>query len=101
MKMKLPLVLLLLAMTAFSCLSAPINSTLNTNDYSVSAGGTVTAGCRTVTFVFSSDFSGTVNGVTYSGATDTSRTFKDIGEHVYRAIVYTRSAGSIRILETR
>src|SRR3954468_240330 len=93
-----------LCVTAISSRGAPVDPVrgpLNTNDYSVSASGTVSAGCRMITFIFSSDFVGRVDGLAYTGAADASTTKWPIGEHVYRAIAYTRSAGSIRIKETR
>lgn len=65
----------------------------------VSTSGSVAAGARSVEFLFSSDFAGTVDGETFAGATDYS-----LGPLVapqgdtLGAIAYTRSAGSIRIV---
>ena len=67
----------------------------------VSASGTVTAGVRRVTFVFSSDFAGTVLTATFAGATDSSITIEAPAGDTLAAIAYTRSAGSMRILEVR
>lgn len=79
----------------------PLSAQLRTGSYLVSASGTVKGGCRSVTFIFSSDFTGTVDGLAYTGAADASMPFPAIGEHTYGVIAYTRTAGSIRIREIR
>jgi len=64
----------------------------------VSASGTVAAGFRKVTFIFSADFAGTVLGATFDGATDASLSLEAPVGSVLAAVAYTRSAGSIRII---
>lgn len=65
----------------------------------VSASGTVAAGALFAEFIFSSDFAGTVNGNTFSGATDSMWQTPPLSRpgDTLPAIAYTRSAGSIRL----
>lgn len=68
---------------------------------SVSASGTVASGARSVQFIFSADFTGTIQGVAYSGATDAVQPFTASFNDTLGAITYTRSAGSLRIVVIR
>lgn len=63
--------------------------------------GTVALGAKSVVFIFSTDFAGTVLGVTYSGATDSSQSFTAPSGDGLTAIAYTISAGSARVVEIR
>jgi hypothetical protein len=63
--------------------------------------GTVAAGARDVEFIFSSSFTGTIDGVAWAGSTDSAKRFQAIGEHTYPAFTYTVTAGSVRIIEIR
>ena len=60
--------------------------------------GTVAAGAKVVEFIFSSSFTGTVLGVAFAGATDSSEKFTAPGNDTLGAIVYTVTAGSVRIM---
>lgn len=60
--------------------------------------GSVAAGAKSVEFIFSSDFAGTVLGMTFSGAADASYSLPYLpGGDTYPAIAYTIDAGSARI----
>jgi hypothetical protein len=62
-------------------------------------GGTVAAGKKYVKFIFSSTFTGTVLGVAFVGGTDTPLEFPKLANgETYGAIVYTVTAGSVRIV---
>jgi hypothetical protein len=94
--------LLFLSLAFLVC--APIaraDRTFTATITTVSASGSVGAGARSVTFVFSSDFSGTVLGATFAGSADSSITIAAPSGDMLEAITYTRSAGSIRILVVR
>lgn len=67
----------------------------------VTAGGTVAAGARSVMFIFAPDFVGTVDGVAYNFANDSSISLSAQDNDTLEAIAYTRSAGTLRIVETR
>lgn len=64
--------------------------------------GTVAARAKSVTFIFSSDFVGTVKGVAFTGAADSSITLNtpQPGD-VLSSIAYTVTAGSVRIVRTQ
>lgn len=64
----------------------------------VAASGTVAAGFRKATFVFSPDFVGTVLGGTFAGAADAALSLEAPVGSVLDAVAYTRSAGSIRLI---
>lgn len=59
--------------------------------------GSVTTGALWATFVFSPNFSGTIAGQSFSGASGASVTFPPMGKK-YPAINYTITAGSLTIL---
>jgi hypothetical protein len=65
---------------------------------SVSSSGSVAAGKKYISLIFSSDFTGTVGGVAFVGATDA---FYDVPKlengETYAALSYTVTAGSVRI----
>lgn len=66
-----------------------------------SSSGTVSAGARKLTFIFSADFSGTVLGAAFEGATDTAITIDAPSGDTLAAVAYTRSAGSVRIVKVQ
>lgn len=68
---------------------------------SVSSSGSVATGARQVTLVFSSDFTGSVLGVAFSGAVDASLTLGGVPNATLTAISYTVTTGSIRIIQLR
>lgn len=65
----------------------------------VNASGSVAAGARKVTFIFSTDFAGTVMGVAFSGANDAALPIESDGGNTLAAIAYTITAGSARIVK--
>ncbi len=67
----------------------------------VTTSGTVTQGCRKLTFIFSTNFTGTVLGVTYSGANDASISYDAPTGDIIKAVPYTVTAGNIRIIDIR
>lgn len=64
---------------------------------SLAADGSVAAGARSVTFIFSSDFTGTIAGGAFAGATDASVDFVGPLGSTLGAIAVTVSAGTVRI----
>lgn len=64
---------------------------------SVSTDDTITAGKFHIEFIFASDFAGTINGVAYSGATDTFKEYTAPPGRTFSAVDYTISAGSARL----
>lgn len=68
---------------------------------SVNASGSVAAGAKSITFIFSLDFTGTVAGGAFTGAADTSITITAPGADTLSAVAYTVTAGSIRIVEVQ
>lgn len=62
---------------------------------------TINAGARGVLFVFSSDFSGTISGVTWSGATDAYYQPPIQPGDTFAAIAVTVAAGTVRYVVTR
>jgi hypothetical protein len=68
---------------------------------SASTSGSVTAGARKITFIFSSDFTGTVLGVAFTGANDTYVNIDAPGNDTLTAVAYTVTAGSVRILKVQ
>lgn len=63
--------------------------------------GTVLAGCRGVTFIFSPDFTGSVAGKTFTGATDASYSPPIQTGDTLAATAYIVTTGNIRIVEVR
>lgn len=61
--------------------------------------GSTTAGKRSVTFILSSDFAGTINSATYAGTADAVVQFEAPVGTKLSAISWTRTAGSLRIIE--
>jgi hypothetical protein len=74
----------------------------------ISSGGgtktgnyTVTAGCRGLTLIFSSDYTGTVAGKTFTGATDSSYTVPMQAGDTLAAVAVVVTTGTVRIIEVR
>lgn len=89
------LCLLLLAATSLSAKTVePVGVTKTTS-------GTVAAGARGVLFVFSSDFTGTINGVAWAGSADSYYQPPIQAGDTFAAIAYTVTAGTVRIIVTR
>lgn len=89
---KLILILLLLPLMAFG-------KSLGTDITLATSSGTVAGNAKRVTLIFSSDFTGTVGGVAFAGATDSSVTFSaDQPGDTLAAIAYTVTAGNVRIV---
>lgn len=67
------------------------------------SNGTVDANARSITFIFSSTFVGTIRGVTFTGgaAADSSLTIAAQAGDTIGPVVYTISAGSMRIVALR
>lgn len=64
--------------------------------------GTIPRGARGITLMFSSAFTGTVAGATFTGTTDTVPVSLPITNgDTFSAISYTVTAGNVRILTTR
>lgn len=63
-----------------------------------SASGSIAAGSRKNTLIFSGDFTGSVLGVAFSGAVDGSLTIDAPSGDTLAAIAYIVTAGSIRII---
>lgn len=64
----------------------------------VTTNGTVASGKKIVDFIFSSDFTGTVLTVAFTGAADSVISFEAPPGDTLAAIAYTVTAGSIRIV---
>lgn len=62
------------------------------------ASGAVPAGTRKLTFIFSSDFTGTVLGAAFTGASDASVTIDAPAGDTLGEVAYTVTSGSIRIV---
>lgn len=65
------------------------------------ASGSVPAGARKLTFIFSNDFAGSVLGSTFSGTNDASVTIDAPAGDTLAAVAYTITAGSLRIVEVQ
>lgn len=79
---------------------APSSGTARTPTITTAAtDGTVAAGARGLTFIFSSDFAGTILGAAFSGGTDSSVTIPVPSGDTLGAVAYTISAGSARIVK--
>lgn len=63
--------------------------------------GTTTKGLRGVTFIFSSDFTGSVAGMTFTGTTDSSYSPPVQSGDTLSAIAYVVTTGNIRIIPVR
>jgi hypothetical protein len=77
--------------------SAQLTPTITT----VTTSGTVAAGARKLTFVFSSDFAGTVLTATFAGANDASISLDAPTPNTLAAVAYTVTAGTIRIVKVQ
>ncbi len=62
------------------------------------SSGTVTAGASSVTFLPSSDFTGTIDGISYPGTDWQVIPFTAAVGKTLPAIAYTRSAGTLNIV---
>lgn len=60
-------------------------------------GATIAAGAKSVSFIFSSDYAGAVNGATIDPAVTASKSFNAPGPDTLPAIVYTCTAGSVTV----
>lgn len=58
-------------------------------------------GCRSLTFIFSSSFTGTIQGIAFAGANDSSLTIPVQTGDVLGDIRYTVTAGTLRMVYTR
>ena len=76
---------------------------LQSETFTTQTAGYLPAGTYWSTWIFSSSFAGTVQGVTFVGGTDTSIHFPNSGdgEDSYGEIYYTRTAGTLRCLSAR
>ncbi len=63
------------------------------------ASGSVTAGASSVTFLPSSDFTGTIDGISYPGTDWQVVPFSAAVGKTLPAIAYTRSAGTLNIIK--
>lgn len=81
--------------------TGPTPPTVTPTITTASTSGTVAAGSRGLTFVFSSTFTGTVLGATCAGATDSSLSIPAPPGTTLAAVAYIVSAGSVRILDVR
>lgn len=61
-------------------------------------GGTVAAGKKHIEFIFSSDYTGDVNGIAYTGSADAVQTFDAPPGYTLAAIIWTTTAGSVRVI---
>ena len=64
----------------------------------VAESGTIPAGAKSLTFIFSSDFAGTVLGVAFAGGADSTISLTAPVGDTLTAVVYTVSAGSYRLI---
>lgn len=87
---------------ALTCWCAPVRaSNVDLSGVLVTTSGSTRASVRAVTFIFSSDFTGTISGIAFSGATDTSFTPPIQSGDSFVAISYVVTTGSIRIMYTK
>ena len=70
-------------------------SQLTLTSLAATSSGSVTAGKRTVSFVASSDFTGTVNGITFPASA--IKSIEAPPGYTMAAIPYTRAAGTLYI----
>lgn len=63
----------------------------------VDDNGAIPVGQHVVTFIFSADFEGTINGVDYAGAIDASKSYGGVPFRTLPEIPYTVAAGTARI----
>lgn len=76
----------------------PASATVTPTITTPSTGATIAAGKRYIEFIFSADFTGTIGGQTFSGATDSSYNLPLLNNaDTYSALNYTISAGSARL----
>jgi hypothetical protein len=92
----------LISLFALACLSAASAKEVDiAGGITATTSGTTTRGLRGVTFIFSSDFTGTVAGMTFNGATDTSYSPPVQTGDTLSAIAYVVTTGNIRIMPVR
>lgn len=65
---------------------------------SETSSGIVASGMVEITFIFSTDFTGSVQGAPFNGATDSSVRFRAREGDTLSAIKYIVSTGSVRIV---
>lgn len=87
---------------ALTCWCAPLMATnADGSGVVVTTSGSTRSNCKSVTFIFSSDFVGTINGIAFTGATDTAWTPPIQTGDRWVAQTYTVAAGSMRIMYTQ
>lgn len=77
----------------------PSSTQRSVTSSSVNTGGTVAAGAYSITFIFSSDYTGNVDGVAYDGANDATITVTAPGSDTLDAVAYTVTTGTLRIVK--
>lgn len=78
---------------------APTIATVTYGNATITAS--VPAGARQVTFLFASDFTGTVLDAAFTGGVDGPLTLAAPGANKLGAISYTVTAGSFRLIDIR
>ena len=100
--MKRVLPLLAALVTATSALSAQDVSKWVPALTAATTSGSVATGTHSVTFILSSDYTGTIMGTAATGATLAQPlTYRCENEHRHGAIAYTVTAGTLWILTER
>lgn len=79
--------------------TTPSSSQRTVTSSSVTTSGTVTAGAYSITFIFSSDFTGSVDAVAYDGANDSSVTVQAPASDTLEAVAYVVTTGTLRIIK--
>lgn len=95
----------LLIFTLAACLVMSVTpiyaGNMGVDTTSATTDGTIRQGAKQVILVFSADFGGTVNGVSYTWAAGGSVNFGPFNQDQTVAITYTISAGSIKIIRVQ
>ncbi len=87
--------LLLAALAAIGGVAPVVYAPSNSH---VTTSGTVASGKHYIEFNISGDFTGSIGGVTYLGATQFGRIYPNVQPNTYGAIAYVVTTGSIDIL---
>lgn len=66
---------------------------------STTSDGATTAGKKVLIFILSSDFTGTIGGVVFTGSADSSLELRAPDGYTFAAVSYTRSAGTLRLIQ--
>lgn len=96
-KLILILCLCLTSFTAYSDVDRQVALYIET----VTATGYVRAGTRSLIFIFSSGFTGTIQGAAFAGSTDASINIPVMKGDTLNDVYYTVTAGSMRIVYTK